>query len=466
MSRSVTVSYELRVFVGLIALVVLICAPALHASLDEPILSWHTNMGSESDDLAEGIAVDGSGNIYVAGWTESTWGTPIHPYAGGRDAFVAKLNSSGERLWHTFMGSSGTDEALTVAVDGDGYVYVTGTSDASWGIPLHAHAGGDDGFAVKLNSDGVRQWHTFMGRTPEGLGGDDGNDWGRSIAVDTNGTVYVAGVGSCGIAPHSWCTDWVDPPQGSWDVWVTKLSADGVRQWHTFLGSVDTDWVRSIAVDGDSNIYVAGRSDADWGSPVHPYAGTRDALLAKLNTSGELLWHTFMGSENHDYGMGLAVDGSGNVYFSGSSSETWGTPINPGASGFAAKLNSSGERLWHTFLGSEGVGYAWGLAIDESRNIFVGSWYENVQLSPNGSIQRHFTIPHGGSGAYQPIAVDTRGNVYFGGGMDEDWWIEPVPETIVPWSGGWDACVVKFQILLFADGFESGDTSWWSSTVP
>ena len=92
--------------------------------------------------MATAIAVDGSGNIYVAGWTESTWGTPIDPYAGGRDAFVAKLNSSGERLWHTFMGSSGWDEALSVAVDGDGNVYVTGTSDASWGIPVHSHLEG------------------------------------------------------------------------------------------------------------------------------------------------------------------------------------------------------------------------------------------------------------------------------------------------------------------------------------
>ena len=340
-------SRKSRMIFGLNAIVVLICAPALHASLAEPVLSWHTNMGSVSQDYAHAIAVDGSGNIYVAGWTESTWGTPIHPYAGGRDAFVAKLNSSGERLWHTFMGSSsGWDEGLSVAVDGDGNVYVTGTSDASWdaswGTPVHSHAGGEDGFAVKLNSDGERQWHTFMGM------GDNATDWGRAIAVDTSGTVYVAGTGS-----SWWDTEPVNPPQGGFDVFVTKLSSDGVRQWYTLVGSAGHDFNRSMAVDGSGNVYVVGRSEAswgDWGSPVNPFAGAEDAFVAKLNNSGERLWHTFMGSAGENDGaLGVAVDGSGNVYVSGSGGEWGSTPINPfvpefGGQGFAAKLNSSGIR--------------------------------------------------------------------------------------------------------------------------
>ncbi len=434
-------SRKSRMIFGLNAIVALICAPALHASLGEPILSWHTNMGSVSQDYAQAIAVDGSGNIYVAGWTESTWGTPIHPYAGDRDAFVAKLNSSGERLWHTFMGSSGFDEGLSVAVDGDGNVYVTGTSDASWGTPVHSHGGGDNGFAVKLNSDGERLWHTFKGH--EGLA------WGAAIAVDTSGSVYVAGSGIL-----SWDTVPVDPWQGNFDAWVTKLSADGVRQWYTFVGSVENQLVQSMAVDGSGNVYVVGLSDESWGSPVNPYAGEDDAFVAKLNTSGVPLWHTFMG----DAAMGVAVDGSGNVYVSGSGGEWGNNPINPfvpafGGQGFAAKLNSSGIRQWYTFLGSEGVEFGWGMAIDESHNIFTGDWPHSVQLSPDGIIQRHFAIPHGGGGEYQPIAVDTSGNVYFGGGMDEHWWIEPISTAIVPWTdgGGWDACVVKFELSVEID---------------
>ena len=411
------------------------------ASLAEPILSWHTNMGSVSEDYGHAVAVDGSGNVYVAGWSEATWGSnPIHPYAGGRDAFLAKLDSSGALLWHTFMGSSGWDEARSVAVDGDGNVYVVGTSDADWGTPVHSHVGGEDGFAVKLNSDGELQWHTFMGHS--------GTEWGRAIAVDTSGTVYVAGTGG-----WSWDTDPVNPWLGHWDVWVTKLNTSGVRQWHTFMGSEEgQDLVRSMAVDDSGNVYVAARSDASWGSPVNPHAGGTDAFVAKLNTSGALLWHTFMGSAGEDFGSGLAVDGSGNAYFSGSSKATWGTPINPFASsagvweGFAAKLNSNGSREWHTFLG---VGLGWGMAIDESRNIFVGDIPHSVQLSPDGILQRNFTMPSGGSGAGGCIAVDPSRNVYFGGGIDYDWGTPVNPHAGV--DGSWDAYVVKFEISVEID---------------
>jgi len=415
------------------------------ASLAEPILSWHTSMGSLGEDTAEAIAVDGSGNIYVAGWTESTWGNPIHPYAGGRDAFLAKLNSSGERLWHTFMGTSGWDEGISVAVDGDGNVYVTGISDASWGTPVHNYSGDSSTFAAKFDGkNGEIQWNTFMGG---GLG--------RAIAVDTSGNVYVAGWGGV-----SWDTPPINPSVST-DAWVVKLNSLGVMQWYTNMGTdEDMDTVRSMAVDGDGNVFVAGRSMASWGSPINSYAGGEsDAFLAKLNTSGVPQWHTFMGSAGGDFGMGVAVDGSGNAYFSGSSTATWGDPINPFApttedlEGFAAKLNPDGEREWHTFLGSEGVGFGWGMAIDENRNIFTGDRPHSVQLSPDGIIQRHFSIPHGNGGEYQPIAVDTSGNVYFAGFMDEHWWIEPISPAIVRWTdgGGRDACVVKFETSVEID---------------
>jgi len=414
---------------------------------DEPIPSWYTNMGSLGQDYAEAIAVDDNGNIYVVGWTESTWGTPIEPYSGGQDAFLAKLNSSGERLWHTFMGSPGWDEGIFVAVDGEGNVYVAGTSDASWGTPVHSHTGGNDGFAVKLNSDGERQWHTFVGDL-----------WARAraIAVDTTGNVYVAGMGGV-----LWDTPPINPSIGGPDAWVAKLNSSGLMQWYTHMGSVDWDNVRSMAVDGDGNVFVAGRSHATWGSPVNPYVEESDAFLAKLNTNGVRQWHTFLGSTGYDEGTGVAIDGSGNVYFSGHGDATWGAPINPYVgewNAFLAKLNNNGVRQWHTFLGSEGLGLAWGLVIDQSSNIFVGGsfilgGFGGVQLSPDGIIQRHFTIPHGGSGAGKSIAVNTSGNVYFAGGMAWYWWPEPVPPVIVPWTdgGGWDAAVVKFETSVEID---------------
>jgi len=110
-------------------------------------------MGSSNTDTGSAIAVDGSGNVYVAGTSNSTWGSPVNAHAGGNDAFAAKLGSSGSLQWNTFMGSSSYDEGSAIALDLSGNVYVAGDSDATWGSPENAYAGGADAFAAKLDSD-------------------------------------------------------------------------------------------------------------------------------------------------------------------------------------------------------------------------------------------------------------------------------------------------------------------------
>ena len=336
------------------------------------VLIWITFMGSSSFDYGNAIAVDTSGNVYVAGLSDATWGTPVNPHAGSAgffDAFVAKLNSSGVRQWHTFMGAANfTDDGYGIAVDGAGNVYVVGRSNATWGTPVNPHAGGDDAFVAKLNSSGVRQWHTFMGSTDI--------DIGYAIAVDGSGNVYVAGRSSA-----TWGSP-VNAHAGLKDAFAAKLDGSGIRQWHTFMGSASDDYGGGIAVDTSGNLYVAGYSDATWGTPVYPFAALSDAFAAKLNSSGVRQWHTFMGSFSDDNGWGIAVGTSGNVYVAGRSNTTWGTPINPHAGGnndtFAAKLDGSGVRQWHTFMGSASDDYGYAIAVDTSRNVYVaGNSYAN-----------------------------------------------------------------------------------------
>jgi hypothetical protein len=374
-------------------------------------LTWSTFLGSASDDRGNAIAVDGAGNVYVAGDSHHAWGSPVNAHAGGYDAFVAKLNSSGGLVWNTFLGSASDDYGTATAVDGSGNVYVAGYSNATWGTnPKNAHAGGVDAFAAKLNSSGVRQWHTFLGSASD--------DFGKAIAVDGAGNVYVAG--------YSYAT-WgspVNPYAWAADAFAAKLDSSGVRQWHTFLGSANDDYGNAIAMDGSENVYVAGQSNATWGSPVNPYAGDADAFAAKLNGSdGARQWNTFLGGPaDYDRGNAIAVDGAGNVYVAGSRCAVAGD-----SDAFAAKLNSSGFQQGHTFLGSTDY-YDYGNA----------------------------------------IAADGAGYVYVGG---ESWatWGTPVN----PYVGGLDAFVDKFFITtvylpvvqkkFFCDQYEPNDrrdTAW------
>jgi hypothetical protein len=284
-------------------------------------------MGSSGDDYPYRISVDGTGNTYVAGKSDGSWGSPVNPYTGDVDAFAAKLNGSGVLQWNTFMGSSGEDYAYGIAVDRTGNVYVAGGSDGSWGWPVNAYTGYADTFVAKLDSSGVLQWNTFMGSSDY--------DFGFGIAVDGTENVYVAG-GSDG----SWGSP-VSPYTGSFDAFAAKLNGSGVLQWNTFMGSPGEDYAYGIAVDGTGNVYVAGWSDGSWGWPVNAYTGYADTFAARLGSSGVLQCNTFMGSSNDDAAYDIAVDGSRNVYVAGFSEVTWGSPVQPFGGfldAFAAKL--------------------------------------------------------------------------------------------------------------------------------
>jgi hypothetical protein len=118
-------------------------------------------MGSAgSSDYGYGIAVDTNGNVYVVGRSQVTWGTPVNAHAGGGDydAFAVKLDEDGNRLWHTFMGSGSYDTGNGIAVDTNGNVYVVGTSGDTWGTPVNDYGGGgnQDAFAAKLDENGNR----------------------------------------------------------------------------------------------------------------------------------------------------------------------------------------------------------------------------------------------------------------------------------------------------------------------
>ena len=131
----------------------------------------------------------------MTGLSGSNWDgpdgqSPLHPYSGAEDVFVLKLDSGGAYQWHTFYGSGSDDYGNGIATDGSGNVYVTGHSYARWNglteeSPLHAYTGYYDIFVLKLDSGGAYQWHTFYG---SGSG-----DYSPGIATDGSGNVCVIG---------------------------------------------------------------------------------------------------------------------------------------------------------------------------------------------------------------------------------------------------------------------------------
>jgi hypothetical protein len=276
---------------------------------DNGTLVWNTFLGDSGYDECYGIAADGSGNIYVSGRSGSTWGTPLHAYTAGNDVFVAKLDSSGALTWNTFLGGSGNDSEGRLAVDAGGNIYVTGYSDATWGLPVGTYTEGIDAFVAKLDSSGSLTWNTFLGGS--------GTDYSMGITIDGSGNIYVSGESS---------TTWGFPVRGYTaddDGFVAKLDSSGSLTWNTFLGGSGDDFAENIAVENSGTIYVTGESDASWGSPVGAYTEGIDAFVAKLDSSGSLTWNTFLGGSGNDYGGAIAVDNGSNIFVAGYSDASW-----------------------------------------------------------------------------------------------------------------------------------------------
>jgi len=304
---------------------------AFAARLDSSgALTWNTFLGGVAPDFGNGIGVDGSGNVYVGGYSGGTWGAPVTAYTSGGDAFAAKLTSAGALTWNTFMGGAGLDIGRAMTVDSSGNVCVTGDSDADWGNPVRDHDLGanQDAFAARLDSAGGLTWNTFLG----GAGADQG--WG--IAMDGIGHFYVTGLSTA---------TWGSSPERAYtsgdDAFAARLNSIGELVWNTFLGGTASDFTYGIAVDGDGNVYVGGYSDGTWGAPVRAYTSAGDAVAAQLDSSGALIWNSFLGGSGTDVGFAIAVDGSGQPHVAGRSSATWETPVRPyssGEDGFVAKL--------------------------------------------------------------------------------------------------------------------------------
>jgi len=409
----------------------------------DPTLIWHTFLGSSDEDRGNDIAVDDDGNVYVTGKSEATWGDPVNPYAGDFDAFVAKLNSSGELVWNTFLGSANdplwydNDMGRAIALDSSGNVYVAGWSGANWGDPVNPHTASSEVFVAKLNNDGVLQWNTFWGDPCGSI--DDCQD----MAVDESGNSYVTGQTYTYRGQRAF---------------VFKLNSNGVEQWDTYLGETVTKG-RSVAVDDSGNSYVTGYSRGTFGDPIVPYTpGTGsdgilndDAFVAKLNTSGGVVWNTFMGSSNDEFGTGIALDSSGNVYVSGKSYGDWGEPVEPnnGMDTFVAKLNNDGVRQWNTFY-DDWCYSSNDPAIDAAGNIYLPGTHYSPTSSDAGVIKFDNTglfLSENSVGSENDdesasgMTVDANGNIYLIGGSAATWG-NPVEDH----PGGSAVLVVKLGV--------------------
>jgi hypothetical protein len=380
-------------------------------------LIYSTFIGGTSVEFSTAIAIDGSGNAYITGYTTSnnyptTSGAFQTTFAGMQDVFVTQLNSTGTGLiYSTFIGGSNVDQGYGIAVDTSGNAFIVGNTqssdyDVTAGAFQTVFAGVGDVFVTKLNSTGsVLLYSTYMGGS--------NNDIGRAIAIDASGNAYITGTTLSTDYPVTTGV-FQNTNAGSFDVFVTKLNGAGSGLiYSTYIGGSFNDNGYDIAIDGSLNAYIVGNtqsSDYDITSGAYQttFSGNLDVFVTKLNSTGSgLIYSTYIGGNNYEIGQAIAVDGSGNAHVTGNTNSA-DYDVTPGAfkttyagnfDVFVTKINSTGNSLMYsTYLGGNDYEEGFAITIDGTGKAYVtGNTYSSDFDVTTGAFQ---TTIGGGSDVF------------------------------------------------------------------
>ncbi len=427
-------------------------------------LVYSSFLGGAGADFGQGIAVDGTGNAYVTGSTQSANFPTKSPLqaanAGGSDAFVAKVNFGGTALlYSTYLGGSASDVGQGVKVDSSGNAYVVGytfSADFPLKSPLQAMKAGPadtaDAFVAELNATGsALAFSTYLGGTAD--------DRGFGIALDSSANIYVTGESKSTNFPTTPAA-YQSSNKGLSDAFVTKLNAGGTSMvYSTYLGGTDSDQANSIAVDSSGDAFVAGftsSSDFPAQNAVQSVLGITggsscgtsacpDAFVTELNPVGtSLVYSTYLGGSAADFGQGVALDRSGLAYVAGSTFSV-NFPVIAGASYQGELKGVAGN----AFVAKVDSANAPGMVI-VPQLVDFGSQTESVRSAPLA-----VTIVDAGT---DPLTISsvTSSNVDF---VETD----NCAMGIVPASGG--NCFINVTFTPSMVGLETGTITITDSAV-
>lgn len=367
-----------------------------------PSFLWAGAVGGSSYDAGTDIATDANGNVYTIGYFQGP-AVDFDPGPagnflvgnGGYDIFILKVNANGYFQWVKAIGAAQNDVPLSLALDQNGNILVTGhffgptDFDPGAGVTTLTSNGARDIFVLKLDPNGNFLWAKSMGGT--------GDDFGNAIATDANGNVYTTGEfnGTADFDPGAGTTNLTS--SGNVDVFIQKLDANGNFQWATNIGGVNPDRGFGITTDATGNVYTTGlfvgTVDFDPGAGALNLTSTQlDAFIQKLDANGNLVWAKSMGGSSWDVGQSISIDAGGNVLTTGYFSTT--ADFDPGAgvanitsSGgrdiFIQKLDVDGNFIWVKKMGGSSDDFGYSIDTDAQGNVYsTGEFSSTADFNP------------------------------------------------------------------------------------
>lgn len=376
---------------------------------------WVTYFGGQLTTIHQVLYEPFNNCIYVVGMTAdtndiTTSGThkenfgslissdlpPIIIYGWNSDIFLARIGLDGNLIWSTYFGGEGREFLPYIVSDANGNIFLTGRTNSPTGVTtpgsLHEtllYDSNDTKFLVKFNSEGEQIWGTYFDIYEDFSGEFNGSSY---IATDDYGNVYLVGLtrSTIGIAsPGAYQEAFAG---GELDGFITKFDNNGELIWSTYFGGEGNDFISSVYVSKNGQLYIAGGTTSTTGISTtgvfqEYLSDDKSYFLAKIDkNTGNKIWGTYMGSEDYHF-ISIAADSLGNTYALGTSSidsglATLGAYIeevedSPFLNLFLMKFDNTGNRIWSTY--------------------FKGNDYEVVDfemLAPNYPNLNHIVLSH------------------------------------------------------------------------
>lgn len=311
---------------------------------------WTRQRGSDQYDAGIAIALDKNGNIFVAGNTEGSFDGASGQ--GDSDIFLMKFDATGTWQWTRLRPSPGRDFVNTVGADSNGNIIIAGTTFG--GLEGAINAGGEDLFLMKFNGSGQWLWTTEDGTA--------GHDTVNALAVAANGDIYVGGATQGALHGKT--------NAGGYDMFISLYSAAGIQQWTTLRGTAQDDLIVGLVLDTQGNIVVAGNTSGSLDGNSN--AGGTDIFLMQFDSKGTWQWTRQRGSSSYDNTSGLAGDGAGNLYISGSTFGSLDNNQNAGnADAVLLKFDNKGTWKWTRQNGGSGYEFNYGVAVSNDGFIYA-----------------------------------------------------------------------------------------------
>ncbi len=437
----------------------------------DPNLIWGSLYGGAEGEQVGEIASNSTGKKWIAGTTNSiakiaTTGAHQQVYLGNDDMFLAGFDENGKLTWATYFGGTENEMGYGVTVDNAGMVILVGKSHSSNQITTPdayqpIGGGGGDNCIARFHSDGTLMWCTMFGKwAPENF---------RKAVCDDSNNIYVCGYTESDSLKVSEKNNSLY--QGNGDALVVKFSPNGFPSWSAYVGGEGQDRAHAIDLDQFGNIFIVGTTSSVTGLAtagafqiIHG-GNTDDAFLARLDSTGNLLWATYYGGTGNDHGRDIVSNKKGHVYVVGftNSPHVFGTSgsyqprinskIIAGSEytmdGFVAKFSYNGSRAWGSYYGGNKDDQLLSVDWDGIRSIYVGgTTASGDSISLPSAFQKHrYGEPNDGYfGVFDSVKGALTYGSYIGG---------PGTDRIE------DICTAPDKLLFMA-----GNTSGWFPTRP